>query len=158
MRLETGRDGVTLVVDHRRKHAPTVSPSAEDVRRELGDLDVRRKPWALLRGEGRGYLKVGFGAHDYYLEYRDARTGRVYASGRDQTLERVTEMFLSYHAGDGQWRRMVPWRDLTWSERNRRWGLLGTVIFVAVVVLLALAPELRYGLYRLLRALGSGGS
>jgi hypothetical protein len=52
------------------------------------------------------------GSDPWQLEYRDPESGTLLRAAGDQTLARVTEVFLAFLAGDRSWRSSFKWSEV----------------------------------------------
>ncbi len=52
------------------------------------------------------------GSDPFILEYRDAKTGRLFAATTHVTLDQIAEVFLEYLQGDDSWRSRYTWKQV----------------------------------------------
>jgi hypothetical protein len=50
------------------------------------------------------------GSDPFILEYRDAKTGRLFAATTQLTLDQITQVFLEYLQGDESWQSRFTWK------------------------------------------------
>ncbi len=120
MELETGGKRIANV-------------SADDVVRELRAEDE----FVILSASKEEFVQTGGGVLEYHENGRHFRAARTPIDA--SLIERV---FLSYLAGDGRWRRLVEWEDVTDElRRSGHWQM-----WIALAAIAALIAWLAYRL------------
>ena len=100
MKLETGG---SLHFD------PVTETQLIDVFRD----DLRRGEFVILSQREENFIQAsGEGDGPYALEFREGDDWHHFTAGEHWRKDEVLRGFLSYLAGDGQWRTEFPWKQM----------------------------------------------